>query len=148
MPWFEGTHSETRDLDVPPDAARARFADPAAIVAATKNVESSELDGRTIHFVLAEEDYGVLKFKPDYRCTYELDGDTLRWSTSEGNVDQSGEARFEARGAGTRLHYTERIKMNLDVPAMMAPMVQPVIGAVVASEIKGYLDRMLAPRDR
>lgn len=144
MPWFEGTHSESRPLPLPPEAAVAHFADLEAIVAATKGVESSDVDGRTVHFSLEEEDHGVVKFKGDFRCTYEADGNTLRWATAEGaNVEQSGEARFVPASGGCTITYTETVRVDLGVPAMMAPMLKPMIGPVLAKEIKGYLDRMV-----
>lgn len=144
MTWFEGTHSESRHLDVDPDTARAHFADLDKIVAHTKGVSSSQIDGRTIHFVLEEEDHGVVKFQGDFRCTYVLEGDTLRWSTEEGNLQQSGEARFTPSGDGVDLDYTETVRVELGVPAMMAPMLKPVLAAVLAKEVKEYLGRMVA----
>ncbi len=143
MPWFEGTHSESRQLDVAPEVARAHFSDLAAIVAATKGVASSSIDERTIHFVMEEEDHGVVKFQADFRCTYVLEGDTVRWSTAEGNLQQSGQARLTASGQGAQLDYTETVKVDLDLPAMMAPMIKPVLAAVLAKEMKAYVERMV-----
>ncbi|HHO54475.1 MAG TPA: hypothetical protein ENK18_27285 [Deltaproteobacteria bacterium] len=143
MAWFEGTHSESRQLDVDPTTAREHFADLDTIVAATKGVASAEIDGRTIHFVLEEEDHGVVKFQGDFHCTYTLEGDTLRWATREGNLQQSGEARFTPAGDGVTLDYTETVKVELGVPAMMAPMLKPVLAAVLAKEVKEYLGRMV-----
>jgi hypothetical protein len=144
MPWFEGTHSETRALPAPPAAVKAHFASPAAILAATKKVEASDVTDGVIHFVLKEEDHGVVKFKADYRCKYELVGDRLVWTAAGGNLEQSGEARFEADGSGTKLVYTEKIRIDLGVPALMAPMLQPMIGPMLAMEAKDYVKRMVA----
>ena len=144
MPWFEGTHTETRPLSVPPEQAAAHFGNPSAIVAATEDVESHTIDGTAIHFVMTEQDHGVVKFKADFTCTYEVDGPVVRWSSAPGGtLDQSGEARFEATAEGCEVHYTETVKIDLNVPAMTAPMLKPVIAPVLAHEIKGYLDRMI-----
>ncbi|MBX2798115.1 MAG: SRPBCC family protein [Myxococcales bacterium] len=144
MPWFEGTHTETRALPVSPEVALAHFADLQAIRTATKGVESAEISQRTIHFVLQEEDYGVVKFKPEYRCTYQADGGKLSWNTEEGaNLKQSGEATFTATDGGCEISYTETVQVELEVAAMMAPMLKPVVGPVLAKEVKGYLDRMI-----
>jgi carbon monoxide dehydrogenase subunit G len=145
MPWFEGTHTETRALSVPPDAARAHFADRAMIVAQTPSAESATVDGETIHFVMKPEDHGVVKFQGRFSCRYWLDDGVLRWETAEGsNMTQRGEARFEPAGAGTELRYIETVALDLDVPSMMAPMLRPVISAMVASEIKDFVKRMAA----
>lgn len=143
MPWFEGTHTESRTVTASPEAVRDHFADLATIVANTKDVESSSIDDRTIHFVMKEENHaGVLTFQANFKCTYELEGDTLSWSTREGNLNQSGTATFAADGDGTRLDYTETVKLDLDIPSMMAPMLKPVIGAMVANEMKDFVKRM------
>lgn len=142
MPWFEGTHTETRTLPAPVDRVKAHFSAPASIFASTKGLESSAVDGDVLHFVMKEEDHGVVKFKADFRCRYTLDGDRLVWTTLEGNLQQSGQASFEPDGAGTKLTYTETVKIDLGVPGMMAPMLQPMIGPMLASEVKGYVKRM------
>ena len=148
MAWFEGTHTDTRQLDVPADRAAAHFADPKAILGATKGVESSTVEGGTIQFVLEEEDHGVVKFKGAYTCTYERVNDTtVRWSTSEGNLKQSGEATFTETDTGCTLEYSEKVELDLAIPDMMAPMARPVVGPMLAAEIKGFLDRMLSTLD-
>ncbi|MEO0605450.1 MAG: SRPBCC family protein [Myxococcota bacterium] len=145
MAWMEGTHEETRTLPLSADAAAAYFSDPASILAATKGLESSEVDGETIHFVLAEEDHGVVKFKADYRCTYTRDGTTVKWGPQGGNLEQQGSATFTPDGDGQcTMQYSESLKIDLPVSSMMAPMLRPMLGPLVAKEIKGYLDRMVA----
>lgn len=144
MAWFEGTHTETRTIAASPAAVLAHFADPAAILAQTKNLESSDVDGDVIHFVIKEEDHGVVKFKADYRCRYATGDDRVTWTAVDGNLLQSGEARVEADGAGSKLTYTETLKIDLGVPAMMAPMLQPMIGPMLAGEAKEYVKRMVA----
>lgn len=145
MAWFEGTHSETRQLDVPAEQAAAHFADPNAIVAATKGVESTTIDGGTIQFVMEEEDHGVVKFKGAYTCTYErVDDHTVRWSSSEGNLKQSGEATFTPTDSGCTVAYSEKVEIELGIPDMMAPMAKPLIGPMLAAEVKSYLDRLVS----
>lgn len=144
MAWMEGTYEETRSLPLSAEAAAAYFADPAAIVAATKAVEQTTVEGETIHFVLQEEDHGVVKFKPDYRCTYTREGTTVRWNPSGGNIEQTGTATFTPKGDGCEVHYSESLRLDLPVSSMMTPMLRPLLGPVLAKEIKGYLDRMVA----
>lgn len=143
MPWFEGTHTESRTIEGPLARVRDHFANPETIIANTKGLESSSIADGVIHFVMEEEDHGVVKFKGDLQCRYELDGDTLRWTTvSDGNMKQSGRAVFRAEGEATVLDYSEKVEVDLGVPGMMAPMLKPVIGALLANEMKDYVKRM------
>lgn len=146
MAWFEGTHAQSLVLDVGVEAAKAHFANLATIAANTGDLESHGIEGDVLHFVLKAQDHaGVVKFQGDYRCRYALEGDTLRWTPVSGNVVQSGEARFKALPDGkTALDYTETVKVDMDVPALMAPMLAPLIGPMLAHEVKGYVGRMVA----
>ena len=146
MAWFEGTHAQSLVLDAGLAAAKAHFADLQTIAANTGDLESHQVEGDVLHFVLKAQDHaGVVKFQGDYRCRYVLDGDVLRWTAQGGNVEQSGEARFRALPDGkTALDYTETVKVDMDVPALMAPMLAPLIGPMLAHEVKGYVGRMVA----
>ncbi len=147
MTWFEGSHSETVTVNADLARARAFFADPAAVVAQTKDVESSTIEGDTVRFVLKLQDHGVMKFQGRYGCRYFVaDDKTVRWEpVGEGNTKQSGEAVFTAiPGGGTRVDYREEVAIDLDVPGLMAPMLKPIIGPMVAYEMKEYLRRMVA----
>lgn len=144
MAWFENTYEDTRSLKCDAATAAAHFADTDVVVAATKGVEASTLEDGVLHLDLAEEDHGVMKFKGSYRCRYVQDGNTVRWETLDGNVDQSGEARFEPAADGCTMHYRETVKLDLDMPSMMAPMLRPVIAALISNEVKDYLKRITA----
>jgi len=145
MPWFEGTHTETRSFDGPLATVRDHFANPEVILANTKGLESSSVEDGVIHFVMEEEDHGVVKFKGEFRCKYELDGNTLRWTTlSDGNMKQSGTAVFSEKDGGTSVDYSEKVEIDLGVPGMMAPMLKPVISALLGNEMKDYVKRMTA----
>ncbi len=142
MAWFEGTHTDT--FTVPADLAttRGHFADLATIVAHTEGLESHSIDGDTVHFVLALQDHGVVKFKADYKCTYTLDGDHFKWVSAGGNTEQSGEIRFQASGGGTVVDYKETVKVDIEVAAVMATMLTPIMGPMLTHEIKGFVKRM------
>lgn len=142
MAWFEGTHSETRVLEGELDACKRHFADLDTIARNTDGIESHTVDGDTVHLVLKLQDHGVVKFKGDYRCKYVLEGDTLRWESAGGNTDQSGEATFRAVEGGTEVAYRETVKVDLDIAAMMAPMLKPLMGPMIAHEIKEFVARM------
>ena len=44
---------------------------------------------------------------------------------------------------GTEVVYTETLEVDLDVNAMMAPMLRMVMGPMLAHEAKEYLRRMV-----
>lgn len=146
MAWFEATHDETRSFALPPDVVRAHFADLKTIVAQSADLQTAEIDGDTVHFVTKEEEHaGVMKFQGRFSCRYRVEDGRLVWDTAPGsNMIQQGEARFVAKGGGTELHYTETVKLDLDLPAMMVPMLRPVIAAMVSQGIQGYVKRMSA----
>lgn len=143
MPWFEGTHNETRTVNKSIEQVKAHFAALDTIIANSADVETATVDGDTVHFVLKAQDHGVVKFQGNYKATFVLAGDTLTWTSAEdGNTKQSGSATFASVDGGTEVVYTETVAIDLDIPAMMAPMVKPMIGAMLGSEIKGYVKRM------
>lgn len=144
MAWFEGSYEHTVVVPGSVDKVAKHFADLSTIIAQTSDVERSNIEGDVIHFVLKAQDHaGIAKFQGDYRCRYTLSGDTLRWETLEGNTQSSGTAKFTASGADTSVDYRETVKIDMDVPAMMAPMLRPLITQVLAHEIKGYVNRMI-----
>jgi hypothetical protein len=142
MGWFEGSHHET--FTVPSDLATTRrhFSDPATIVKHTEGLQSHAIEGEVVHFVMTPQDHGVVKFAGDYRCRYTLTGDTLRWSWVSGNTKQSGEATFRSVPAGTEVVYREDLQVEVDVNALMAPMLKLVMGPMLAHEAKEYVRRM------
>jgi uncharacterized membrane protein len=147
MAWFEGTHTEAVTVGSDLSRVQAHFADLEAIIRHSSDVESAETEGDVVHFVLEPQDHGIVKFQGKYSCRYQVaDDGAVRWETvGEGNTDQSGEARFTTLPeGGTRVDYRETVKIDLDVPAMMAPVLKPLIGQVLARAIKGYLRRMVA----
>lgn len=143
MSWFEGTHSETFTVPRDLETTRRHFSDLATIVANTEGLASHTIEGDVVHFVLAPQDHGVVKFEGDYRCRYTLDGDTLRWSPAGGNTKQSGEATFRAIPGGTEVVYRETLEVDLDVNALMAPMLKMVMGPMLSHEAKEYVRRMV-----
>ncbi len=142
MSWFEGTHSETFTVPADLEAAKAHFGDVNTIAAHTEHLASHTVDGDVVHFVLEEQNHQVVVFTGDFKCRYVFEGDTLVWTSEGGNTDQSGKATFRAVDGGTEIDYAETVKVDLDVNAMMAPMLKPLMGPMIAYEIKEYLKRM------
>ncbi len=146
MPWFESSHEERVEVETDLETTLRHFADPETIVASTEGVETAEIDGAVVHFVLKEQDHGVMKFQPSYRCRYTAEEAGVRWETLPGgNTDQSGRVRLSALpDGGTAIDFSEVVKVDLPVPQMMAPMLRPVVAAMGAKEIAGFLHRMVA----
>ncbi len=142
MSWFEGSHHETFTVPADLETTKAHFANIDTIAAHTEHLASYTKDGDVVHFVLDEQDHQVVKFTGDYRCRYVLEGNELVWTALGGNVDQSGKASFRAVDGGTEVDYSETVKVDLAVNAMMAPMIKPLMGPMMAHEIKGFLKRM------
>lgn len=145
MAWLEGSHSETRTIAKPVDTVKAHFGDLETIIANSADVETATVDGDTIHYVLKMQDHGLVQFQGDYKVTYTPTADGLTWQpTGEGNTKQSGSVIFRAVGDGTELEFSETLSINLPIPAVMAPMIKPMVGKMLAGELKGFLDRMSA----
>ena len=145
MAEFQGTHSDTFRVPTDLEAAKRHFSSLSTIIANSSDVESANEEGDIIHFVLKPQDHGVMKFQGKYSCRYFFSGDdTLRWETvGDGNTDQSGEAIFRAVSDGeTEIAYRENLKVDMEVPSVMAPMLKPVISQVLSHEMKAYLGRM------
>lgn len=144
MATFESTYTHTFTVPVSLAVARDHFANPEVIIAHTQDVETATVEGDTIHFVMkAQEHMGISTFQPDYRSTYTVSGDVIRWAPKgEANTRQSGSATFTARGDETEVVYSESVAIDMDVPKLMAPMLKPVIGAVLSHEIKEFTARM------
>ena len=142
MAWFEATHTDSFTVPADLDTTRTHFSDLATIVAQTEGLESHDINGDTVHFVLELQDHGVVKFKGDYKCTYALEGDELKWTSAGGNTLQSGKIVFKAASEGTQVDYTETVKVDLDVAMVMATMLKPVMGPLMVHEMKGFVKRM------
>ncbi|MBT3222655.1 MAG: hypothetical protein HN348_26570, partial [Proteobacteria bacterium] len=100
----------------------------------------------TINFLLAAQNLGVLEFQAKYSCRYFFaDKNTLIWEpVGEGNTFQSGKAIFQSTPDGqTEIAYTETVEMEIELPALMVPMLNPVFTHAVVSAIKNYLKLMI-----
>ncbi len=145
MATFESTYTNTFTVPVTLDTAKKHFADLPTIIANSNDVETATVDNDVIHFVMkAQEHVGIGTFQSDYRSKYTLDGNILSWApVGEGNTRQSGTATFVAKGESTEVAYSETLSVDMSVPKLMAPMLKPLIGAILSHEMKEYTTRML-----
>lgn len=147
MPRFDATFKTTLELPHSPERVAAHFADLATIAAHSADVERWEADGDALHFVLTEQDHKITKFKGEYTARYRLRDGVLTWETDTSrthNMGSSGRAVFVAAGTGTRLEYTESLFLDLDVPALMAKPLKPMIAAILKKEVGEYVRDMAA----
>jgi len=146
MAWFEAEHTTRFTTPVGYEAARDHFASLEQIIAQSADVEQAEVvDQGTISFLLKEQNHGITTFQGRYTCRYTLaDEHTLVWQTvGEGhNMTSEGRATFQAEGELCAVDYTEKLGLDLDVPAMVVPMLKPVIRQVLAAEMAKYVERM------
>jgi hypothetical protein len=147
MAQLGGTVDEQRVVKADVETTRAHFADLAVIRAATIDAESiTDLGGGVLAFVMPEQQHGPVRFRPEFQVRYWLDGGTLRWEPSgSGNMSSRGQATFEVDGAGgTRIKYHQEIGFDLPVNGLVARMLAPVVGQMIAPGVRAYLDRMVA----
>lgn len=145
MTTFSGTVTETFTTPHPPEVVASHFADPAAMVAATDGVESHEIvDAHTVRLTLKGQSAGKISFQPAYTVRLTRDGLTVRWETTEGNLDNAGSVTVSAKGDGSEVAFTETIAFDLPVPKLMRRMVQPMVNKALEPGIRGYLSAMKA----
>lgn len=147
MATFEGTYTDILTVPTSVGATREHFHNLAVIVANTKDLEKGEIIEDVVHFNLAAQDYpGIGTFEGRYACRYTVQASgTMTWEpVGEGNVRQSGSVSFEPDGnGGTRVNYSETVSIDMDVPAMMAPLLKPLIGPMLRHEIAEFAKRMV-----
>ena len=101
-----------------------------------------------MNFLLNEKNHGVTKFQGKYTCRYTFpDEETLIWETlgQDGNINASGKATFKATADGqTEIDYHGLLSLDMDLNKMMAGMLKPVVGQMIAYEMKEYVKRMIA----
>ncbi len=145
MARFSGEYQETFHVEVPLEAARARFGSLERIAGTFANLERWEpVDEKTLQLYLKPKEGKGTAFRGRYRCRYELSpGDVLEWKTvgDGNNMWSDGRARFFAEGAGrTRIEWWGRVEMELEVPKLVSRVVAPL----VSHEIRNGIARNVA----
>lgn len=147
MPTLTGTFSDTFDLPCDIATARAHFADPPTIAANYGPLKSHEVIGdHSLRLILPTQNHGISTFDGRYDCDWTFPADdVVAWSTrpGSGNMDSSGRARFTKTASGCRMHWDSTIAIEMDVNRFLAKGLQPVVGMMVAREMKAYVERMI-----
>ena len=91
----------------------------------------------------------MTKFQGTYTCRYTFPNDhtPLVWETlgTEGNIQASCTATFIANASGTtEIDYHGTLALDMKINKMMASMLKPVVGQMIAHEMKEYVKRMIA----
>lgn len=148
MTRFEGHYDQTHTVSAPPEVVLAQFLDLDQIIEHFGDLDSADrVDENTLTFHLKEQNHGVFTFKGLYTCRYLADGDVgVKWaSEGEGNVETKGHltvAPGDAAGT-TRLHYVADMALEIDVNKMLAPMLKPVVEAIIPHQMGDYVKRMI-----
>lgn len=153
MATFQGDFRETFTTSATPLHARNTFGDLDTIIENYGALESgTKKDNETVTFLLTEQNHGVTKFQGNYTCRYTFPNDeTLVWETlgTDGNIQASGTATFKANAAGTtEIDYHGKLALDMNLNKMMAGMLKPVVGQMIAHEMKEYVKRMITAAEK
>jgi hypothetical protein len=148
MATFNGDFRETFTTTASPLQARDTFGDLDTIIENYGELERGDkLDAHTVQFLLKEQNHGITKFQGKYTCQYTCpDEQTLTWKTvgEPGNIQAEGTAIFTQSGDGsTSIDYHGKLSLEMDLNKMMAGMLKPVVGQMIAHEMKEYVKRMI-----
>lgn len=152
MARFKGTLDETLHVKAPPAAVLAQFLDLDAILEHFGDLESSErLDDNTLRFLMEAQNHGVFSFQGRYACRYQASGDDgAEWATVEELVDGTNvwvigrlKAAPGAEPGTTALHYYTEMELEIEVNAMLVPVLGPVVSASIPGQVKDYVKRMV-----
>lgn len=148
MPRFSTEYHETFTVPVPLARARDHFGDLETIAKNYGPLESwKKLDDTRLHLKLVPiSDKGVT-FHGEHVCTYARDGENrVTWRTTESkNLWSRGEARFVAEGPDrTRVEFSQTMDVEMQINAILAKVVAPIVNHRTRKGIAEYLDRMRA----
>lgn len=147
MAIFHGDFHETFTTTASPLNARNTFGNLDTIIANYGDLEHGDkLDDNTVKFLLKEQNHGVTKFQGQYTCRYTFPNEgTLVWETisEDGNIQAEGTATFSAGADGTQIDYHGKLSIEMKLNKMMAGMLKPVVGQMIAHEMRAYVKRMI-----
>jgi hypothetical protein len=145
MANFGGKLEETFKSPADPAVVRAHFADLDAVAAATQEVEKTERIGEdTLRFTLLQQKQGPYSFQPVYTVRYLESGDSVVWTTLEGNLRSEGTVRFaSAPGGGTEVQFRQEITFDLPVPRLALRLIQPIVDRMMQPGMRAYVREML-----
>lgn len=142
MAWIEGTEERTFVVDAPYDDVVEFFCEPDSFRAAFSQMEDSEeIQPGVWKWTLQPKAEKGIKFQGIYTVRYERDGESVSWTTDEGNMRSTGSTTFDEVGQKTRVHYKETLEIDLPIPRLMAKVFKPIVSREVAGGIGDFLDR-------
>jgi uncharacterized membrane protein len=142
MAWVDGEERRVFVVNAPYEQVVAFFCDPAQFKDAFSEMErAEEIETNVWQWTLREKAEKGIRFTGTYRVKYTREGDTLRWSTLEGNMRSSGTTTFRDLSGKTEVTYHESLATDLPIPGLMAKVFKPIVGREIASGIGKFLDR-------
>lgn len=146
MATFTGTHTATHSIPLPPADALARWSNLDRQVQCRPEVATTERPGPgQLRLKLKEMKHGPTAFAGDYTLQFTTEGDVLRWrSLPGGNPKVEGEARFVAAAGGCTVQFRESVSVEMDVGALAAKMLRPIVETMMERGMRGFVERMLA----
>ena len=151
MPRFLGEHRQTVEIAAPLAKALEHFASREAIVRNTDKVEKHEIrDDGTLRMLMEEENNQGIRFQGDYVQRYEIDGNTVKWSTTESqNMWGKGTARFTELGDNrVRMDYHETIEVEMNLNRFLAAIAKPIANREIRKGIEGFVAKMTKDLER
>jgi hypothetical protein len=145
MPRFAGEYDETFEVAAPLDVAKGHFGSLDAIVANYGPIQSSRrIDPDTLEITLVPRSEKGVTFNGKYACRYTWDGDTLTWTTTATqNMWSTGRARFvRLSDTRTQVVYSQRMETEMQVNALLAKVIAPIVNSEIRKGVKDYLERM------
>lgn len=144
MPTFSGRHTTSVPVARPPAEAAAAFADlETQIRCHPELAEAQKLDAATLRVRLKEMNHGPVAFSGRYTLHFTREGDTVRWRSTEGNVEVRGEAHFRPAAGGSRMEFLEEVSMQLDLNRILAGVIRPVAESMMARGMQRFVERVV-----
>lgn len=146
MATFSGQHTESRSLSLSPEAAAAAWADLDRQARCHPELASAEVLGTgRVRMRLKEMKHGPSAFQGDYTLQFTVEGGVVRWRTLPGGRPVvEGEARFLPSPGGCTLHFRESASVEMDLGALAARVLRPMVGAMMSRGMHGFVERMVA----
>jgi carbon monoxide dehydrogenase subunit G len=142
MAWVKGQEERNFVIDAPYEDVVEFFCEPGNFREAFSQMESSEeIEPGVWTWTLQEKSEKGVNFQGKYTVEYDRDGDSISWSTREGNMKSSGSTEFEDLDGKTRVIYDETLEVDLPIPKLMAKVFKPIVSREVSGGIGDFLDR-------
>ena len=148
MSNFTSEYADTIESCLDPEAAIRVWLDRDNQGRSKSDVQAATKVGEDrLAIVLKGMEAGPVKFQGRFTVRWQRIGDRIRWEAVEGNLVIDGEARFEASATGCRVHWKERIALDMGLNRVVSAFVRPVAERLMtrgqaefSSRFRGFLN--------